>query len=301
MGEMNRNSLRRLATAEHHAAARRAANVRCGSAAPAPPVLRRHAAAFTVLRSPARSLDHVITAAGQPSVRSMAPSSNPHGTALPGLVGGSSARTMLARAPSPPISFRESDPATPAERVRSGLLPARPPRSARPRRPADGRAHRSRRSQGCCVGQGCFVGTTRDHRPVRRRFANGRVAGRRAGKPSRVSCLLRMGLEASTATVSWLPTTYTSSMRFPGLHSLLVSPICMRATAIGGAPARPSKQRPGLFTHWPSRLLLADKGSHTTPGRDACATTKAELDREGGNGLANRHEQGRPTVRPTVR
>lgn len=160
MGEMNRDSLRRLATAEHHAAARRAANVRCGSAAPAPPVLRRHAAAFTVLRSPARSLDHVITAAGQPSVRSMAPSSNPHGTALPGLVGGSSARTMLARAPSPTISFRESDPATPAERVRSGLLPARPPRSARPRRPADGRAHRSRRSQGCCVGQGCFVGTT---------------------------------------------------------------------------------------------------------------------------------------------
>jgi hypothetical protein len=40
-----------------------------------------------VLRSPARSLEHVITAAGQPSEQSMAPSSNPHGTALPGLVG----------------------------------------------------------------------------------------------------------------------------------------------------------------------------------------------------------------------
>jgi hypothetical protein len=33
-----------------------------------------------------------------------------------------------------------------------------------------------------------------------------------------------MGPEASTATLSWLPTTYTWSKRFPGLHSLPVSP-----------------------------------------------------------------------------
>ena len=42
--------------------------------------------------------------------------------------------------------------------------------------------------------------------------------------PSRVSRLQRVKPEASTATVSRLPTTYAWSKRFSGLHSLLVSP-----------------------------------------------------------------------------
>ena len=41
---------------------------------------------------------------------------------------------------------------------------------------------------------------------------------------SRVSRLLRMGTKASTASVSWLPTSYTWSKRFQGLRSLPVSP-----------------------------------------------------------------------------
>jgi hypothetical protein len=43
-----------------------------------------------------------------------------------------------------------------------------------------------------------------------------------------------MGPEASTATVSWLPTTYTWSKRFSGLQSLLVSPNLSSATVIRG-------------------------------------------------------------------
>ena len=85
-GEMNRDGRRRLATAEHHAAARRAGSVRCGSAAPAPPALGRHAAALCVLRSAARSPEHVIAA--PTSLRcTVAPLSDPHGTARPGRVG----------------------------------------------------------------------------------------------------------------------------------------------------------------------------------------------------------------------
>ena len=50
--------------------------------------------------------------------------------------------------------------------------------------------------------------------------------------PSRVSRLLRMGPEASTATVSWfLPGLTKWSKLFPGLHSLLVSPNLERPAA----------------------------------------------------------------------
>ena len=115
-----------------------------------------------------------------------------------------------------------------AERVRSRLLPASPPRSARPRLPADGRA-----SEQAVTGLLCRRGlpslaARRDHRPIRRRFANGRVAREGWGTPPRVSRLPRMGPKASTATVSWLPTTYTWSKRSSGLHSLLVSPTSSR-------------------------------------------------------------------------
>jgi len=65
MGAMNRDSLRRLATAEHQAAARRAGNVTGGSAAPLRPVLGWQEATFYVLRSPARRPEHVIAAVDQ--------------------------------------------------------------------------------------------------------------------------------------------------------------------------------------------------------------------------------------------
>jgi hypothetical protein len=59
----------------------------CASAARCATCARAPRSSLSVLRSPARSLEHVITAAGQPSVQSVAHSSNPYATALPGLVG----------------------------------------------------------------------------------------------------------------------------------------------------------------------------------------------------------------------
>ena len=45
----------------------------------------------------------------------------------------------------------------------------------------------------------------------------------------------------------------------------------------GRAPARPGKQRPWLFTHWPSRLLLADRSSHALVTRHACSLFEAAV------------------------
>jgi hypothetical protein len=53
-GRNERDSLRRLATGEHHAAARRAGKTSCSSVAPAPPVLGRQPTPLCVLRFAAR-------------------------------------------------------------------------------------------------------------------------------------------------------------------------------------------------------------------------------------------------------
>ena len=119
MGEMNRDSVRRLATGEHQCGCSESGKREVWLGSPAPPVLGRQVATFSVLTSPARRPEHVMAAANQPSVQSMARSSNPHGTALSGLVGVAVNADDAARAPSPTISIRESDPAKPAER---GLL-----------------------------------------------------------------------------------------------------------------------------------------------------------------------------------
>ena len=146
---------------EHHAAARRAGNARCASAATAPPVLGRHAATVCVLRSAARSPKHVIASATALGAlmapdRTLTASRGLHESAQPW------ARTTLARAPSPKISLRESDPATPAERVLSHcfLLARNDPLSHVGVKAGPTRGHRSRRSRACCVGQGCLVGST---------------------------------------------------------------------------------------------------------------------------------------------
>jgi hypothetical protein len=73
--------------------------------------------------------------------------------------------------------------------------------------------------------QGCLVGNT--PRPLADSAAiRGRTPQPAGGleNPSHVTRLLRIGPAASTATVSWLPTTYTWSKHFPGLDSLLGSP-----------------------------------------------------------------------------
>jgi len=85
----------------------------------------------------------------------------------------------------------------------------------------------------------------------------------KAGEPFRVGRLLRMGPEASAATVSWLPTTDMKSKRLSGLQSLLVSPTSSRlaqrrvtaalplarprrqVAASGPAPARAAMSRDG--------------------------------------------------------
>jgi hypothetical protein len=157
---MNRDSLRRLATAEHHAAARRAANARCGSAAPAPPVLRRHAATLCVLRSPARRPEHVTAAADQHSVQSMTRSSNPHGTRAHW-----TRRRGRGRGRRSPELHRRRSPC--ARATLPGQLNG--VFSTASCSPTTGRwatsagptgGHRSGRSQACCVGQGCLVGST---------------------------------------------------------------------------------------------------------------------------------------------
>lgn len=130
---------------------------------------------------------------------------------------------MRARARSPTISLRESDPATPAEPVLARQLPARAQRSAEPHRPAR-RAGREACGTGCCVDQG-RVGSKPG--PSGLLAGGSRTATQPGGglrNPSRGRRSLRIGPGASTATVSWLPTTHTCSKRFPGLHSLLVSP-----------------------------------------------------------------------------
>jgi hypothetical protein len=76
---MSRDSLRRLATAEHHAAAQR--EVWLGGACAT--CAREPGSKFCVLRSAARRPEHVKATAGQHSVQSMTRSSNPHGTRAP--------------------------------------------------------------------------------------------------------------------------------------------------------------------------------------------------------------------------
>jgi hypothetical protein len=126
----------------------------------------------------------VTAAADQHSVQSMTRSSNPHGTpALPGLVGVAVGPETLARAPSPTISLRETDPATPAERVLLACFPLAHNgplgHVGRPDERAEERA---------LTGLLCWSGLPgRQHAgtigPVRRRFANGGVAGRTGGEP----------------------------------------------------------------------------------------------------------------------
>jgi hypothetical protein len=74
--------------------------------------------------------------------------------------------------------------------------------------------------------------------------------------------------EASTATVSWLPTSYTWSKRFPGLHSLLVSPGSGRDRPASETPAllkgprrfRPELAAPPLSSKHPPRCVPAEGG-----------------------------------------
>ena len=77
---------------------------------------------------PARGPEHVM-AADQPA-QSIARSSDPHGTRRLRSSAWPWPRRMLARAPSPTISLRESDPATPGRRVGSRLLGTRTSESA---------------------------------------------------------------------------------------------------------------------------------------------------------------------------
>jgi hypothetical protein len=84
--------------------------------------------------------------------------------------------------------------------------------------------------------------------------------------------LLQLPPEASTATVSWLPTSYTRSKRFPGLHSLLVSPSSGRQTAAAGRLLCHERERLGRTGQ---TLAMRDMRAHRSVGRTP-ASTNAE-------------------------
>ena len=70
-----------------------------------------------------------------------------------------------------------------------------------------------------------------------------------------------MGPEASTATVSWLPTTYTWSKRFSGLHSLLVSPNSRCRTRRRRSIALLDPTSPSSRAHWRRTSSLGQAAS----------------------------------------
>ena len=211
-----------------------------------------------------------MAAAGQHSVQSMARSSNPHVTRCLDSSAWPWARAMLARAPSPTISLRESDPDTPAERVRSRLIPTRPGRSAVPRRAAR-RAGRGAGGHRAAVSvRAASSAARRDQWPVRRRFANG-GAGRRAGEPFPSKSFAADGAGSKhDDLVSWLPTTYTWSKRFSGLHSLLVSPKRNRHECPYQTSALPRRQSSGPGRPDVRNARTADVRTGMAPGASSC-------------------------------
>jgi hypothetical protein len=171
---------------------------------------------------------HVIAAADQPSVQSMVPSSSSHGTAPPGLVGVAVGADDAVRAPSPTTSFRESNPARPAERVLLAcFLLARTGPLGHVGRP-DGTGIGAVGHRPAASARAASSAARRDDRPVGGGSRTDASPRGGLGNSSRVSRLLQIGPEARTATVSTLPASYTWSKRFSGLHSLLVSPTTER-------------------------------------------------------------------------
>ena len=80
-----------------------------------------------------------------------------------------------------------------------------------------------------------------------------------------------MGPGASTATISWLPTTYTWSKRFPRLHSLLVSPRTSSGVSTGGVAAPWAKQPSRRLRKMAARdCFRPDKSGHVPGARLLC-------------------------------
>jgi len=91
----------------------------------------------------------------------------------------------------------------------------------------------------------------RDHRPVGGGSRTDASPGRELGNSSRrVSRLLQIAPEASTATVSRLPTTYTWTKRFSGLHTLLVS---ARSERLPARPRTTAQRRRGAILALPRK------------------------------------------------
>ena len=176
--------------------------------------------------------------ADQPSVALTAPSSTLTAPRGPNESAQPWARAMLARAPSPTISLCESDPSSQPGSFSTASCSRATIRRATPAGRTGGQ--RSRRSHARCVGQGCLVGGTAGplacSAAVRERRRS-REEGWGTLPESRR--LPRTVPEASTASVSWLPTTYPWSKRFSGLHSLLVSPRSSRLQRPSEMPPSP--------------------------------------------------------------
>ena len=180
-------------------------------------------------------------AADQPSAQSTARSSNPHGTRCLRSSAWPWPRAMLSRAPSPTISLRESDPATPAERGSYRLVPARAQRSAEPRRPARQASIGAGGHRPAVSARAASPAARRDHRPVRRRFANGGVTVMSAGEP----------FPSQSFTADRVPKRARRSLSAP--HDLHVeralfwiafgAGIAHRQLTCGGVPARGAKQQ----------------------------------------------------------